>query len=159
MLDQVAILLAEDDRNDILLMQRAFEIAKIPNPLQVVHNGREAVSYLEGKLHYADRVKYPVPGLILLDLKMPWMDGFDVLRWMRARADYKALPVVMLTSSNLAADIERSRKFGAYDYRVKPSGFDELVELLNDVRSRWLVPAQPALTVVESQISLKPGVK
>lgn len=138
MLDQVPILLAEDDRNDVALMQRAFVEAAIPNPLIVVNNGREAVEYLAGKGGYADREKYPLPGLMLLDLRMPWMDGFDVLSWLRRQSEFEALPVVLLTSSKLQPDIVQSRLMGVYDYRVKPYHFAELVGLLTDIRKSWL---------------------
>jgi CheY-like chemotaxis protein len=138
MLDQVPILLAEDDRNDIALMRRAFVEAAIPNPLIVVSNGREVVDYLAGNSAYADREKYPLPGLMLLDLKMPWMDGFDVLSWLRRQPRFEGLPVVLLTSSKLQPDIVQSRLMGVYDYRVKPHDFEELVSLLADVRKCWL---------------------
>jgi len=138
MLDDVAILLAEDDENDIFLMGRAFDRADIPNRLIVVRNGQEAIDYLAGTGEYAQRDKYPTPGLVLLDLKMPWMDGFDVLRWLRAHSQFDTLPVVILTSSKLQSDIDKSRQLGVYDYRVKPHGFEELVRLLDDVRKCWL---------------------
>jgi CheY-like chemotaxis protein len=132
------ILLAEDDQNDIFLMGRAFENASIPNPLYVVHNGKEAVEYLGGDGEYADRTKFPMPALFLMDLKMPWMDGFDVLCWLRERRHFDTLPVVVLTSSKLQTDIDRSRQLGAYDYRVKPQRFSDLVRLLDDIRKCWL---------------------
>ncbi|SPE61248.1 Response regulator [Verrucomicrobia bacterium] len=138
MLNNVPILLAEDDQNDIFLMRRAFETAGIPNPLVIVNNGQEAVSYLGGEGEYVDRQKHPLPGLMLLDLKMPWMDGFDVLAWLRKRHEFDGLPVVVMTSSKLQADIDRSRDLGVYDYRVKPHDFQDLVRLLDDVRKCWL---------------------
>jgi CheY-like chemotaxis protein len=138
MLNDVTILLAEDDENDIFLMGRAFARAAIPNPLQVVHNGQEAIDYLSGVGQFTQRSTFPLPGLMLLDLKMPWMDGFDVLKWLRERAQFDGLPVVVLTSSKLQSDVDRSRQFGVHDYRVKPHGFDDLVKLLDDVRQCWL---------------------
>lgn len=138
MLNDVPILLAEDNENDIFLMGRAFDRATIPNPLFVVHNGQEVVDYLAGKGQYSDRGKYPLPSLLLLDLKMPWMDGFDVLNWLRTQNQFDTLPVVILTSSKLQADIDRSREMGVYDYRVKPNAFEDLVRLLDDVRRCWL---------------------
>jgi CheY-like chemotaxis protein len=138
MLNDAAILVAEDDENDIFLMTRAFERAGIPNPLFVVRNGQEAVDYLSGAGDYAQRDKFPLPGLMLLDLKMPWMDGFDVLKWLRAHPAFDTLPVVVLTSSKLQNDVDKSRQLGVYDYRVKPHGFDDLVRLLDDVRKCWL---------------------
>jgi CheY-like chemotaxis protein len=138
MLDDALILLAEDDENDIFLMRRAFEAAKIPNPLFVVQNGQEAVNYLAGQGDYSARDKYPMPGLMLLDLKMPWMDGFDVLGWLRKQPQLDGLPVVVMTSSKLQSDIDKSRDLGVYDYRVKPREFKDLVQLLDDVRKCWL---------------------
>jgi len=138
MLNDVPILLAEDDENDIFLMRRALERAGIPNPLLVVRNGKEAVDYLAGADAYADREKFPHPGLMLLDLKMPWMDGFDVLAWLRTQHQYDTLPVVVLTSSKLQEDVDRSREMGVHDYRVKPHAFEDFVRLLDDVRQCWL---------------------
>jgi CheY-like chemotaxis protein len=138
MLNDVPILLAEDDQNDVVLMRRAFERVGIPNPLLVVSNGQEAVDYLAGKDDYANREKYPLPGLMLLDLKMPWMDGFDVLAWLRSQPQFNELPVVVMTSSKLQADVDKSRELGVYDYRVKPHNYDDLVRLIDDVRRCWL---------------------
>jgi len=138
MLDHVVILLAEDDENDIFLMGRALKSLGIPNRLQVVRNGKEAIDYLAGEGGYVDRGKYPLPGLVLLDLRMPWMDGFDVLAWLRSRPQFNLLPVVVLTSSKLQTDVDRSRQMGVYDYRVKPQAYGDLVKLLDDVRKCWL---------------------
>ena len=138
MLNDVSILLAEDDENDIFLMGRAFDRAAVPNPLIVVRNGQEAIDYLAGTGEYGQRDKHPLPGLMLLDLKMPWMDGFDVLKWLRTQPQFNTLPVVVLTSSKLQADVDKSRQFGVYDYRVKPHTFEDLVRLIDDVRKCWL---------------------
>lgn len=136
--NKIPILLAEDDENDIFLMGRAFDRAGITNPLFVVRNGQEAIDYLAGTGTYASRDKFPLPGLMLLDLKMPWMDGFDVLKWLRAQPQFNKLPVVLLTSSKLQADVDQSRELGVYDYRVKPHAFDDLVRLLDDVKKCWI---------------------
>jgi CheY-like chemotaxis protein len=138
MLNNVTILLAEDDENDIFLMGRAFASAGIPNPLQVVRNGQEAIDYLSGAGQFSERSCFPLPGLMLLDLKMPWMDGFDVLKWIHAHPAFDGLPLVVLTSSKLQSDVDRSRQFNVHDYRVKPHVFDDLVKLLDDVRQCWL---------------------
>ncbi len=138
MLDHVPILLAEDDTNDIFLMRRAFDSSGFQNPLFVVRNGQEVVDYLEGKGQFSQREKHPLPGLLLLDLKMPLMDGFDVLAWLRAHPQFDTLPVVVLTASKLEDDIHKSRELGVHDYRVKPHAFEDLVRLLDDVRKCWL---------------------
>jgi CheY-like chemotaxis protein len=137
-MNQSAILLAEDDENDIFLMGRAFDRAGISNPLFIARNGQEAIDYLSGSGDFREREKFPLPGLMLLDLKMPWMDGFDVLRWLRSQAQFGSLPVVVLTSSKLQEDVDRSRDLGVYDYRVKPHSFEDLVRMLDDVKRCWL---------------------
>ncbi len=138
MLDHVPILLAEDDKNDVFLMKRAFDKAAIGNPLFMVSDGQEVVDYLEGTGKFSDREKHPLPGLLLLDLKMPLMDGFDVLAWLRTHAQFETLPVVVLTTSRLPEDITKSLNLGVYDYRIKPTAFEDLVRLLDDVRKCWL---------------------
>src|SRR6266853_4156256 len=134
MLDQVPVLLVEDDKNDICLMQRAFDSAGFLNPLYIVHDGQEAIEYLDGSGRFVQRDKFPLPGLLLMDLKMPLMDGFDVLAWLRTHSQFDALPVVVLTTSRLPEDISKSLNLGVYDYRIKPSAFEDLVRLLDDVR-------------------------
>ena len=138
MLNHAPILLAEDDENDIFLMGRAFDRAGLTNPLFVVRNGQQVIDYLAGTGDYSHRDKFPLPALVLLDLKMPWMDGFDVLKWLRTHSQFDTLPVVVLTSSKLQLDVDKSRQFGVYDYRVKPHEFTDLVRLLDDVRNCWL---------------------
>jgi len=133
------VLLADDDVNDVFLIQRAFQKANIANPLQVVRDGEEAVAYLSGQIQYADRQRHPLPVLLLLDLKMPRKTGFEVLAWLRQQTKLKRLPVVILTSSNQNADINRAYDLGANSYLVKPGGFDNLMELMKDVGTHWLV--------------------
>jgi CheY-like chemotaxis protein len=159
MLNHAAILLAEDDENDVFLMGRAFDRAGIPNPLFVVRNGQETIDYLAGTGVYAQRQQYPMPGLLLLDLKMPWMDGFDVLQWLRAHPEFDTLPVVVLTSSKLQADVDRSRQLGVYDYRVKPHEFDDLVRLLDDVRKCWLDERFNRFCALHPEIEVPPGTR
>ena len=93
------ILLVEDDPNDILLIQRAFRKANLTTALRVVKDGDEAIAYLSGKGPYRDRRRYPLPVLILLDLKLPRRSGFEVLQWLKARLGLRRIPVVVLTSS------------------------------------------------------------
>jgi CheY-like chemotaxis protein len=103
-----------------------------------VADGQEAIDYLRGDADYADRARYPFPGLLLLDLKMPKVDGFDVLSWLKTRPDLETLAVVVLSSSSREDDIERARELGADDYRVKPADFEDLLALAQDVASKWL---------------------
>src|SRR5262245_29053330 len=110
------VLLAEDDPDDILLTHIAFEKARLANPLQVVHDGEEALAYLKGKGRFADREKYPIPILLLLDLKMPKIDGFQVLEWLRKDAKLYGLPVAVMTSSDHDPHVRRAYELGADSY-------------------------------------------
>src|SRR4051812_18617576 len=103
------ILVVEDREDDALLMRRAFEQGAISNPLQIARDGAEAIAYLGGSNKYSDRTQYPLPILILLDLKMPGIDGFQVLSWIRSQPGHlRATPVVALTSSGEPSDIDRA---------------------------------------------------
>ena len=134
------ILLAEDDPNDVLLIQRALQRSHIANPLQVVRDGADAVAYLNGDLQYADRERYPLPVLLLMDLKMPRKSGLEVLEWLRQQTSgLRRLPVVVLTSSNQSLDINRAYDLGANSYLVKPAGFDSLLELVKNLDMYWLI--------------------
>jgi len=93
---------------------------------------------LRGDAGYSDRARFPIPALLLLDLKMPKVDGFDVLTWLRSRPELSPLPVVVLSSSSREDDIQRARLLGAADYRVKPADFEQLQVLAQDVATRWL---------------------
>src|SRR5258708_1401408 len=132
------ILLAEDDENDTFFLRRAIARSGLGNPLIAVQDGQEAVDYLAGIGPYADRASHPLPALLLLDLKMPRMNGFDVLEWLSTRPDFKNLPIVVLTSSAQDKDIQRARELGADDYQVKPQEFERLVDIVRSLHSRWL---------------------
>jgi CheY-like chemotaxis protein len=132
------ILLAEDDENDAFLLKLALERTDVSRPLIVARDGQQAVDYLNGETPYTDRARYPSPAMLLLDLKMPRMDGFDVLTWLHAHPDFKALPVIVLTSSALDSDIEKARQLGADDYRVKPPKFEDLLQIIQELNGRWL---------------------
>ncbi len=123
------ILLVEDDPNDILLIRRALEKANVTAPLQIVHDGDAAVAYLAGQGAYADREQYPLPILMLLDLKLPRKSGFGVLSWMRQQDRLHPPPVVALTSSGEPGEILHAYELGAYSYYVKPASFQELIDL------------------------------
>src|SRR5438552_4915657 len=137
MLDEKSILLAEDDPNDVLLLERAFQKAGLHNSLKIVHDGQQAIDYLSGRGIYADREQFPLPFLLLLDLKMPGTDGFEVLQWIRAQPELARLLIVVLTSSNLQSDVDRAYELGANSYLVKPVGFEEMVNLIKRFEIYW----------------------
>src|SRR6185437_1710587 len=124
------VLHVEDDPNDTLLFQHACQKAGVVFNLQAVSDGDQAIAYLRGMDSCSDRAKHPMPKLILLDLKMPRISGFDVLSWLRSEGLLTAVPVVVLTSSNHDADVKRAYALGAKSYLVKPVGFEALVELV-----------------------------
>jgi CheY-like chemotaxis protein len=137
MVDTEIILLVEDDANDILLIQRAFQKAGLRNNLKIVRDGEQAIHYLSGQGAYGDRDKYPMPFLVLLDLKMPRVNGFDVLEWIRREPSLKRLLKVVLTSSNVQADVDRAYELGANSYLVKPVEFDEMVHMIQRFEIYW----------------------
>ena len=133
------ILLAEDDPNDVLLIQRAFHRTLVANPVQVVRDGEEVLAYLKGEDPFSDRERHPLPVLMLMDLKMPRKTGLEVLEWVRQQPGLKRLPIIVLTSSNQSPDINRAYELGANSYLVKPAGFDSLLELVKNLDVYWLI--------------------
>ncbi|MEG4092989.1 response regulator [Microcoleus sp. Pol12B4] len=133
------ILLVEDNPVDILLMQRAFRNDTFANTsLQIVRDGDAAVFYLNGDGEYSDRDRYPLPRIILLDLKLPRRSGHEVLVWLKQQPELKRLPVVMLTSSSQTLDVKRAYDLGVNSYLVKPIGFASLVEMMQSFSQYWL---------------------
>jgi CheY-like chemotaxis protein len=128
------ILIAEDNSEDVFFMKRALKSAGINVPIDFVADGQEAVTYLEN--HFTDSAR--VPQLILLDVKMPLMNGFDVLQWVRKKPGLRQLPIIMLTSSDDKADVNRAYDLGANSYLVKPVALDQLEGLIEKIRDYWL---------------------
>jgi CheY-like chemotaxis protein len=135
--EKSTILLVEDDENDVILIQRAFQKAGLSYPLKVVRDGDEAMQYLSGQNGYGNRNKFPEPFLVLLDLKMPGTDGFQVLKWARAQTELKRLLIVVLTSSALQADVNRAYELGANSYLVKPVSLDEMAHMIQRFEAYW----------------------
>ena len=132
------ILAAEDEESDRMILEMAFQRAKLQCPLLLVRDGQEAVDYLSGKGRYADRAAHPLPALVLLDLKMPRMNGFDVLGWLAEQPDFKKIPAVVLSSSADEIDMNKARQLGAREYFVKPHSLDELIKIAHQMQARWL---------------------
>ena len=132
------ILLVEDDQNDVFFLQYAFESAGIQNPLQVVFDGQQAINYLAGKGQYADRLHFPLPFLVLLDLKMPGKMGNDVLRWIRSQPNFSHLLVIVLTSSSDIHDVDGAYECGAQSYLVKPLSLEKRLEMARAIKNYWL---------------------
>jgi CheY-like chemotaxis protein len=132
------ILVAEDDPTDAYFFQRAFKRAGLPVALHFVRDGQEVIDYLQGEGQFADRTAHPLPQLLLLDLKMPRLDGFDVLEWVRRQPGLAGLQVVIFSSSDEARDINRAYGLGASWYLVKPHSMDELTALVGRFKKFWL---------------------
>jgi CheY-like chemotaxis protein len=131
--------LVEDNIDDVILIERAFEKARIVNPLHIVGDGDEALDYLGGRGKYRDRAAHPLPALILLDLKLPRRSGLDVLTWLRAEPSVKRIPVVVLTSSREGVDVDRAYELGVNSYLCKPVAFDALLEMIKTLKVYWLL--------------------
>lgn len=127
------ILLVDDSEDNLFLMKAAFKMAKCEHPLQEVHNGDEAIAYLKGEGLYADRDKFPLPTLMLLDLNMPKKNGFDVLTWVRAQPGLRRLPVIILTSSMRGDDVAHAFDLGATSFLVKPISLEILAAMLRSL--------------------------
>ena len=132
------ILLVEDNRMDVELTIDAFKEARLFNTIHVAPNGQEALDYLFGRGKYVDRSAYPLPNLILLDLKLPGIDGFEVLRQIKGTPLLKRLPVVVLTSSKEEGDRALSYDIGANSYLVKPVSFDGFLGVVKQINGYWL---------------------
>jgi two-component system response regulator len=132
------ILQVEDEENDVFFLKIAFKAAEVTNPLHVARDGQEAIDYLSGNGEYANREQFPLPGLMLLDLKLPRVMGWEVLKWTRARPELQGLVVVILTSSQLEYDIKLTYELGANSYLVKPSSTLELRKIAVGIKRYWL---------------------
>jgi CheY-like chemotaxis protein len=133
-----SLLLVEDNEDDVFLMKRALQGAHVVNPLQVVEDGQEALDYLRGNGKFADRDQYPLPAVVFLDLKLPFVSGHDVLAWIRQQKEFETLVVIVLTSSNEASDLSRCYSLGANSYLVKPPTPEQLEDLAKAFKWYWL---------------------
>lgn len=132
------ILYAEDNQNDVELTLAAFEESNLANPIDVVHDGEEVLDYLFYRNSYANREKI-YPTFVLLDIKMPKLNGIEVLKIIRESEEYKNLPVVMLTSSQMESDIIKSYEIGANGFVVKPIDFNEFVNAIKNIGYFWAI--------------------
>ena len=136
--DTSIILVVEDDENDVFFLKHAFDTEGIRNPLQVVWGGQQAIDYLAGNKQYADRKKFPLPRLILLDLKLPQQSGLEVLAWMRTQPQLGKILTVVLSSSALTRDVASALELGARSYLTKPSTMDARRKMVKMIKEYWL---------------------
>jgi len=131
------ILQVEDDPNDVFLLRYAMTKAGVANPIQVASDGRQAIEYLSGVGKFEDRERFPLPGLVLLDLKLPYVMGLDVLKWIREQPG-KGPVVVILTASAEAEDITSAYGLGANAFLTKPSEASKFWEMVKSIKEFWL---------------------
>lgn len=146
MSEALRILIAEDEADDVTLLQRAFSKADTQAPVRFVRDGQEAIDYLQGVPPFEDRDAHPLPTMLVIDLKMPRMDGFEVLEWLRRHTELARPFIVVLTSSEQPGDVHRAYSLGADSYHVKPVEPDELVHMVGRIQEYWrekFVPRNP----------------
>jgi CheY-like chemotaxis protein len=145
------VLYVEDEKFDVLFMERAFAKAGLAGSLHVVTDGQQAIHYLAGEALFQDRTRYPLPSLILLDLNLPLVSGFDVLRWLRNHPSFAATPVVIFSSSARSEDKQTARLLGASDYLEKPASGIRFAVIAEQLKQRWFPNAAP-LPPVEAKV-------
>jgi CheY-like chemotaxis protein len=142
-MDNFTILIAEDEPNDVMLLELAIRKNGIRNPVKVVRDGEEAIEYLEGKGQYKDRERFPFPSVIISDVKMPRRNGLEVIEWVRRHPRCSIIPIVMLSGSRIQNDVLSAYKLGANSYFTKPSTLDELSDLLKLAFEYWTRSERP----------------
>ncbi|MBU1086117.1 MAG: response regulator [Candidatus Omnitrophica bacterium] len=133
----VDILIAEDTLDDIVITKRAFKNARLANRLFVVRDGQEAIDFLTHQGEYTDKDKYPRPGLILLDINMPRLNGIEVLKKIKETDELKKIPVIMLTVSRRDEDIVKSYDYGCNSFLQKPVDYDNFADLVAQIGFYW----------------------
>lgn len=137
-MNNTCILQVEDEANDVFLLQRAFVQAGITNPVQVATDGQMAIDYLGGRGRFSDRAKFPLPGLILLDLKLPRRSGREVLEWLHAQPTLSKTVIIVFTSAQYVGDVSLAYELGANSFIIKPFDFSEYVEIARLLKGWWL---------------------
>ncbi len=140
------VLIADDSEDDRFLLARAFKQAGLGTRLFFATTGHEACDYLEGHEQHANRENFPLPDLLLLDLRMPRMDGLEVLAWLRTHPELSHIPVVIITGSANPVDRELANKLSVADFRIKPDGTPALLALVKEMHERWLTKNPPLPT-------------
>ena len=132
------ILLADDSANNAQLVKVAFRKAGYENPIHALCRGEDVLEYLKGQGEYADRAKFPLPHLVLLDTRMLGMTGWEVLIWVRKQPEFALLPVIVFTGSEHPGDKQKAEELGANAYEIKPQRFDEFIEVIRKMADFWL---------------------
>jgi CheY-like chemotaxis protein len=139
------ILIAEDDENDAMILQRALRKAGFNNPFHISKDGADVIRYLKGEPPYTDRNKFRFPRILFTDLKMPNLDGFELLAWLKDHEECNVIPRLVLSASQQEEDVQRAYRLGVNSYLVKPGTFEALVSALKLVLDYWLLCEKPKL--------------
>ena len=145
MKEGINILVAEDEESDFFLLERALRQTPVAWRIHRVRDGLEALHYLKGEGIYADRATYPIPQVVMLDLKMPRMTGLELLEWIKDNPKYRVIPTLIMTSSHHDLDVRKAYEFGANTYFVKPSNFQGLVDVCKQIAGYWERGIKPRL--------------
>jgi CheY-like chemotaxis protein len=137
------ILVVEDNAQETILLQRAFGETGRDISAKFVASGEEAIDYLGGTDQFHDRRKFPEPDLVIMDLKMPRTGGFEVLEWFRNLQEGALVPVIVLTSSNQEADVQRAYTLGANSYFLKPTSFEQFRDMIKIIYDYWSISRRP----------------
>jgi len=141
----LTIVIVEDNENDARLLELAFRAIGRKTPIQMVEDGGTAIEYLRGSGKYEDRVAFPFPNVLFVDLKMPKVGGFEVLRWLKEHPDCAVMPTMVFSSSNTAEDVKLAYELGANGYLMKPATFDDLKAMLRSTLDFWQWCCKPML--------------
>ena len=137
------ILHVEDRDEDVFLLRYAFKEAEIANPLHVAADGHQAIEYLSGVGQFSDRTRFPLPCIVILDLKLPYKMGLEVLEWIRLQPSLRKLIVIVLSSSIHEGDIERAYDLGVNAFLVKPSNIETMTKMSRALKDFWLTYNKP----------------
>ena len=143
MRDNIPVLLVDDDQVDIMTVQRAFKVNNIVNPLKITGNGREALDYLKREGKYKNPQASPRPGIILLDLNMPIMNGIEFLKIAKADSELRKIPVIVLTTSKEENDRVESFNLSVAGYIIKPVEFEKFVDAVRVLNLYWTLSELP----------------
>ena len=146
------ILVVEDDPNDQFLIEKAFRKIGVTDPIQVVGDGAEAIAYMMGEGKYSDRKKFAYPTFVMTDLKMPRVDGFAVLEFLKGNPEWAVIPTIVLSASSDPDDIKKSYMLGASSYHVKPQSAEELRNQLAVINAYWMTCQVPEVDVTGKQL-------
>lgn len=139
----LTILIVEDDESDYHLIEMALKETRFPTRVRWVRDGEEARQYLVGDDPFQNRREHPLPDIIMLDLKMPRMGGFEFIEWLRRSPYFRSVPAMVMSSSSLPEDVHRAADVGATTYFVKPHRFEDFVDLLQHIAAYWSYALQP----------------